>query len=80
MNTFGLHPDQNCLSFYWLQVLLNLFSNKESADNTNAKIILPLSHLTRQIIYAYLADINISFITMPKQIQEYHHNIKQLRS
>ena len=27
------------------------------------------------MFYVYLADINISFIT--KQIQEYHHNVKQ---
>ena len=29
------------------------------------------------MFYVYLADINISFITMQKQIQEYRHNVKQ---
>ena len=29
------------------------------------------------MFYVYLADINISFITMPKLIQDYHHNVKQ---
>ena len=44
--------------------------------------MLPLNYLTKnclngQMFYVYLADINISFITLPKQIQEYHHNVKQ---
>ena len=43
--------------------------------------MLPLNYLTKTVkvefFNVYLADINISFITMPKQIQEYHHNVKQ---
>ena len=29
------------------------------------------------MFYADLADIITTFITMPKQIKEYHHNVKQ---
>ena len=30
------------------------------------------------MFYVCLADIDISFITMPKPIQKYHHNVKIL--
>ena len=69
-----------CHSVGNIEFVLKKLNHEESADNTNAKIILPLNYLTAVLFL--LADINnISFITMPKQIQKKkHHNIKQLGS
>ena len=68
-----------CHSVGITEFVLKKLNHEESADNTNAKIILPLNYLTTVLFL--LADINnICFITMPKQIQKKHHNIKQLGS
>ena len=69
-----------CHSVGIIKFVLKKLNHEESADNTNAKIILPLNYLTAVLFL--LADINnISFITMPKQIQKKkQHNIKQLGS
>ena len=54
-----------CHSVGITEFVLKKLNHEESADNTNAKIILPLNYLF------LLADINnISFITMPKQFQK----------
>ena len=58
-----------CHSVVITEFVLKKLNHEESADNTNAKIILPLNYLTTVLFL--LADINnISFITMPKQIQK----------
>ena len=58
-----------CHSVGITEFVLKKLNHEESADNTNAKIILPLNYLT--YVLFLLADINnISFITMPKQIQK----------
>ena len=58
-----------CHSVGIIEFVLKKLNHEESADNTNAKIILPLNYLTAVLFL--LADINnISFITMPKQIQK----------
>ena len=69
-----------CHSVGITEFVLKKLNHEESADNTNAKIILPLHYLTTVLFL--LADINnISFITMPKQIQKKTHpTIKQLGS
>ena len=58
-----------CHSVGITEFVLKKLNHEESADNTNAKIILPHNYLTTVLFL--LADINnISFITMPKQIQK----------
>ena len=58
-----------CHSVGIIEFVLKKLNHEESADKTNAKIILPLNYLTAVLFL--LADINnISFITMPKQIQK----------
>ena len=58
-----------CHSVGIIEFVLKKLNHEESADNTNAKIISPLNYLTAVLFL--LADINnISFITMPKQIQK----------
>ena len=65
-----------CHSVGITEFVLKKLNHEESAGNTNAKI-LPLNYLTTVLFL--LADIkNISFITMPMQIQKKHHNINQL--
>ena len=63
-------PNQTlCHSVGITEFVLKKLNHEESADNTNARIILPLNYLTTVLFV--LADINnISFITMPKQIQK----------
>ena len=64
-----------CHSVGITEFVLKKLNHEESADNTNAKIILPLNYLTKTVkvdkCLFLFADINnISFITMPKQIQK----------
>ena len=63
-----------CHSVGITEFVLKKLNHEESADNTNAKIILPLNYLTTVLFL--LADINnISFNTMPKQIQKKNSTI-----
>ena len=69
-----------CHSVGITEFVLKKLNHEESADNTNAKIILPLNYLTTVLFL--LADINnISFFYYSQANSEKkHHNIKQLGS
>ena len=76
-----------CHSVSIAEFVLKKLNHEESADNTNAKIMLPLNYLTKTvkvdkcfIFFADINNINLVLLLCPSKFRKKHHNIKQLGS